>query len=170
MSAAHQPQMQFARTALPPVAARYGRRGAGILLPRLSASTNHKPQMATHSKGWGVPLWNCCAFPPAARQGRAYLHAAAGSIANVVSLDATLPRELGAGFGRRPFALSQYSRIGRANARLGSNLSLCDRTLQSIRQGRPSHFKISVRLAHEHEAKGVGNDQKPIGAYQNVDC
>ncbi len=35
----HHNQFQFARTVLPPVAARYGRRGAGILLPRLSAST-----------------------------------------------------------------------------------------------------------------------------------
>lgn len=125
----HHNQFQFARTVLPPVAARYGRRGAGLLLPRLSASTiDYHEHMSPGTERGARSFGMCRATPVRVTYDRGQ----------------GFPHRLGAGFGRRPFALSQYSRIGRANARLGSNLSLCDRTLQSIRQGRPSHFQNSV--------------------------
>lgn len=84
----------------------------------------------------GHGAWGMCRFTPAddGRRGQSGF-----------SFCLTcLPDYLGAGISRRPFALSRFSRIGRSNARLGSNLSLRDSTLQRIRQGRPSHFQNSV--------------------------
>lgn len=113
-------------------------------------ATYHKPQMATHSRGWGVPLWNSCAFPPAARQDR--------PLRDASGLGYRSSLRLGRGLrARGPFSNIRASiRQNRCNG-LSRPTERNRSSNHSLSQGADqlSHFKDLNFVGHQPTKRGI---------------
>lgn len=146
-------QSQFAR--IPPGARAKGRTAGS--LPCRPATNHYRQHASTRGRNRAV-------FLEMGRLARASMPADGrwGGLFRTLHDLPVLGRRLSAG---GPFWLR-----GHANARLAIDHYARQDLLCEFVQALPRHFKISVPFAHDHEAKGVGNDQEHIGASQNVDC
>jgi hypothetical protein len=157
------PQIQFARS--PVRAASKDRRAA---TSSRSPATIIDDQTKTRHRA-GRPVRGCDASMPAHRErGPEFLLTRVGSPSKRFSLALALPRST----GRELRALGIFSADSRGcRPSVASINDAADHLLNHRSYRFPSHSKISVPFAHEHEAKGVGSDQKAIGVSQNVvDC
>lgn len=148
---------QFA--SLPPWASAKAAHVARSLLA-CAATINDTEQQTGTGTERGRARGVMCRFALAVAQDWSVIRDRAGS---------SLPRTCRSLYGFRPF--SGATRLG-GNRALAINIKTtrCGH-FQCVSQRLPSHSKAPVPSPHDHEAKGVGSDQKAIGVSQNVvDC
>jgi hypothetical protein len=136
----------------------------GLLLQWGSPVTIIHDQMATQSRGGGLPRGACSVLPPARGQGAGLPRV--GRVADGFSRRLTLPRNTGRGFGSGAFC--KFGLRGRCSAHLARFHAHGDRAFQSLRQGLPSHF-ICLRRG-ENTKPREASDYVPhtIGEVRNV--
>lgn len=148
----------FARSLPPRVAAE----GRSLVVPPpggAPATIPYQQQTGTGTER-GRARGVMCRFALAVAQDWSVIRGRAGS---------SLPRTCRSLHGFRPF--SGATRLG-GNRALAINIKTtrCGH-FECVSQRLPSHSKAPVPSPHDHEAKGVGSDQKAIGVSQNVvDC
>ncbi len=147
-------QFQFARSY--PGARVIGRRAAPSSCS--SAAFNHD-QILTHGSGRGVPT----------EPGKLGSHASIPVRVTFVRERANWHRASLPRLGRPVRPVGPFGLRGCVNTHLANYHTLRDCRLKCVAKGS-EHSKVSVPFAHDHEAKGVGSDQKILGVYQNDDC